>query len=416
MENVINILADIIAPKTKLSRLFLLTLMLLVLIVVSIILVFSELKKQDISKSQLEIEKNRVSQIDKQLTGLYDKAYAQTDSSDIAKGYNQSYFLKQIEFLKNQRVEAVKSIDDINKNPDAQVFVFTGLAAILTIVILIFFSSSFKSSITLTARENLDKFSQEQKRRLIKGNRDFLQWITTNELAQNNISSAEIDKAKKLKELYDKSEPLGDNRNEFLNLIVSYTNSKRNQDEIQNDKYSDVFIVFEEIQSRLKDECSRLNKHAIINLFLCFFIAFILMSFIAYTSIFSNEINGLHSFEVFIVKYMPRIVAVISLLTMFLYFAKLYKTNIIDVKYYQNELTNIEIKQAALQTALINDDKEMNNKIISELSIVDRNKVMSKDQTTSEIERLKLENEVNKDYLNKVWELLTINNKDKDKS
>jgi len=415
MENIINILADIIAPKTKFSRFFMLTLMLLVLIVASITLVFSELKKQDISKSQLEIEKNRVSQIDKQLTNLYDKAYAQTDSSDIAKGYNQSYFLKQIEFLKNQRVEAVKSIDDINKNPDTQVLVFTALAGILTIVILIFFSSSFKSSITLSTRENLDKFSQEHKRRLIKGNRDFLQWITTNELAQNNIASAEIDKAKKLKELYDKSEPLGDNRNEFLNLIISYTNIKRNQDEIQKDKHSDVFMVFEEMQSRLKDECNRLNKHAIINLFLCFFIAFILMSFIAYTSVFSNEINGLHSFEIFIVKYLPRIVAVVSLLTMFLYFAKLYKTNIIDVKYYQNELTNIEIKQAALQTALVNGDKEITNKITSELSIVDRNKVISKDQTTSEIERLKLENEVNKDYLNKVWELLTIN-KDKGKT
>lgn len=412
MESITNILTNTLTAKPKLSRIFIAITVFVGVILASITLIFSEIKKQDITKSQLEIEKSRVSQIDKQLTTLYDKAYSQTDSGGIAKGPNQAYFLKQIEFLKRQRVEAVASIDNINKNPDFQVLVFTAFAGVLTIVILIFFSSSFRSSITLSGRESLDnRYGQEQRKRLNKENRDFLHWMTTNELAQNNVAIAEIEKAKKLKEIYDKSEPLGNERNEFLNLIISYTSVKRNQDEILNDKHSNVFLVFEEMQSRLKDECNRLNKHAIINLFLCFFIAFILMSFIAYTSIISNEIKGLHSFEIFIVKYLPRIVAVVSLLTMFLYFAKLYKANIIDVKYYQNELTNIEIKQTALQTALINGDNEITNKITLELSIVDRNKVISKDQTTGEIERLKLENEVNKDYLNKVWELLNFNNK-----
>ena len=331
------------------------------------------------------------------------------------KDYDKTYFLKQIEFLKTQRNEAVKSIDEINKTPDTQVLVFTALAGLLTIFILIFFSSSFKSSISISARDNIERFTQEQRKRLFKGNHDFLQWVTTNELAQDNLTNIGIEKAKKLKELYDLSEGLGEQRNKLLNLIISYTNVKRSHDEIQNDKHSDIFLVFEDMQTRLKDECNRLNKHAIINLFLCFFIAFVLMSFIAYTSVFSTEINNSNTFQIFIIKFLPRIVAIISLLTMFLYFAKLYKTNIIDVKYYQNELTNIEIKQASLQIALINEDKDLINKVTYDMSIVDRNKVITKDQTTSEIERLKLENKVNKDYLNKVWELLTLTkNKDKE--
>jgi len=412
---IFNVISEILAPKSKLSRLFFLTIMLLVLSVATITLVFSELKKQDISKSQLEIEKNRVSQIDKQLSNLYDKAYQEGDSISISKGYDKTYFLKQIEFLKTQRNEAVKSIDEINKTPDTQVLVFTALAGLLTIFILIFFSSSFKSSISISARDNIERFTQEQRKRLFKGNHDFLQWVTTNELAQDNLTNIGIEKAKKLKELYDLSEGLGEQRNKLLNLIISYTNVKRSHDEIQNDKHSDIFLVFEDMQTRLKDECNRLNKHAIINLFLCFFIAFVLMSFIAYTSVFSTEINNSNTFQIFIIKFLPRIVAIISLLTMFLYFAKLYKTNIIDVKYYQNELTNIEIKQASLQIALINEDKDLINKVTYDMSIVDRNKVITKDQTTSEIERLKLENKVNKDYLNKVWELLTLTkNKDKE--
>jgi len=91
---IFNVISEILAPKSKLSRLFFLTIMLLVLSVATITLVFSELKKQDISKSQLEIEKNRVSQIDKQLSNLYDKAYQEGDSISISKGLRQNLLLE----------------------------------------------------------------------------------------------------------------------------------------------------------------------------------------------------------------------------------------------------------------------------------------------------------------------------------
>lgn len=407
---IFDIFSELIAPKTKFSRLLVLAMMLLGVTVAAVTLVFNEIKKQDISKSQLKIEQNRVAQIDKQLAGLYEKAYAPVDSAANSKGYDQTYFLKQIEFLKNQRVEAVKNIDDINKSPDVQIVMFTVLASALTIVLLIFFSNSFKSS-TTSVKETLETFSKEQRRRISRRNADFLQWVTSNELAQNNISAAEVEKAKMLKSLYDKSEALGEQRGDFLASVIEYTNRKRSEDEILNDKHSHVSAIFDDIQERIKDECNRLNKQAIINLFLCFFIAFVLMTVITYTSIFSTELNNTGSFEVFIVRYLPRIVAVIGLLTMFLYFTRLYKANILDVKYYQNELTNIEVMQVAWQTAIVNNDKDALTKLMTEFSIIDRNKIISKEQTSIEIERIKLENELNKDYLSKVYELLSISRK-----
>lgn len=406
--NSLNIISEILKPKTRLSRLLMLTLTLLVALLGMITLIFSEIKKQDISKSQLDIEKNRISQIDKQLSNFYSKTYTQNDSISISKGYNKEYLLKQIDFLKKQREEAVKNIDNNSQNPDAQILIFTLLAGTLTIFVLTFFTSSFKSNIPLSTKERINKFTSEQRKKFIRNNEAFLSWATTNEIAQNNTSGIDLEKAKSLKEIYDMSEKLGEDRNDFLNLIINFTNLKRKQDEIQNDKHSQIYSVFDNIQERLKDECNRLNKQAIINLFLCFFIAFILMSYITYTSIFVGDIKYSSTLQYFIVKYIPKIIAVTSFLTMFLYFVKLYKTNIIDVKYYQNELTNVEIKQASLKTALLSDDKEIINKVTLELLNIERNAIITKEQTSLEIERIKLENEINKDYLNKTWELLSL--------
>lgn len=132
------------------------------------------------------------------------------------------------------------------------------------------------------------------------------------------------------------------------------------------------------------------------------------MGFIAYNSIFNDDHIIAPTFQLFIIKFLPRIVALLSLLTMFFYFVKLYKTNILDVKYYQNELTNSEHKLASLQTALSGSDQTLISRIVTDLSAVERNGLISKDQTTSEIERLKIENQFNKDYLEKAWSLISL--------
>jgi hypothetical protein len=141
------------------------------------------------------------------------------------------------------------------------------------------------------------------------------------------------------------------------------------------------------------------------------------MSYITYTSVVpQNTLNNISGGDIFIVKYLPRIIAVTSFLTMFLYFVKLYKTNIVDVKYYQNELTNVELKQTSLKSALITNDNDLIKSVTMNLNITERNAILTKEQTSIEIERIRVENEINKDYLNKVWDLLSINKSTDNKS
>tara|TARA_Y100000815_G_scaffold275793_1_gene317784 strand:- start:21771 stop:22910 length:1140 start_codon:yes stop_codon:yes gene_type:complete len=369
--------------------------MLLVVAFSMLILVINEIKKKDITKSQLEIEKNRISQIDKELSYLYEKTYSNSEAS-----VEKEEMLSQITFLKEQRVEAVKNIDDINSGPDSQLLIFTIMALVLTTFILIFFSNSFKFSNSQSDVPSSKRLKYDTIYR--KKNIDFLNWILNSEIGKTSIASDQLYQASILKDIYDQSSKLGDDRDKLLRNVISYTHIKRNENEEKSDKFSNITIVFENIKNRIQDECNRLNKQAIINLFLCFFIAFILMTLIGYTSITSTNDNKLISLELFAVRYIPRIIGVIGLLTMFLYFTKLYKTNIVDVKYYQNELTNIEILQVTWQTASITDSDDILKELLSKLSQIDRNSIISKDQTSIEIERIKIENEISKDYLSKI--------------
>ncbi|GEM_PF-2298522 len=404
-----NILSEFLSPKTKISRLLVLTLMSIFSIAAAITIIFSELKKKDIVNSQLEIEKSRVTEIDTQLSNLYQKTYIQSDSINTFS--NKDKLLKEITFLKAQREDAVKSIDKINKNPDTQILIFTILAGILVISIVIFFSNTFKTNIyqPLGGRIKYYEAAQDSSRKKnLKNNRDFLQWITEEEIADKNLNGLDIKKAKLLKEVYDLSTKLGDEKTNLLDKIMTFVNLERDEKEIAKDKHSEIIFVFDEIQVRLKEECDRLNKQALINLFICFFIAFITIGYIGYVSIFATPDIIKPNFEFFLIRYIPRLVSIVSLLTIFLYFTRLYKSNILDVKYYQNELTNVEIKLVSLKTALNNSSAEIINHIIKEYAVIERNSIITKDQTTSELERIKIENEMNKDYLNKVWELLSI--------
>lgn len=409
IHSIIEIISEFLSPKTKLSRLFILTLMALFLIAVAITVTFSEIKKKDIINSQLEIEKNRITKIDKQISNLYQKTYIQSDSINTFS--NKDKLLKEITFLKAQREDAVKSIDKINENPDTQILIFTLITGILAISIVTFFSSTFRASISpLTGRLKYYQPVQDGRKKNLKSNSDFLQWITEEEIADKNLNGLDIKKAKLLKEVYDLSTKLGEEKNNLLNKIITFVNLERNEKEIAKDKHSEIIFVFDEIQSRLKEECNRLNKQALINLFICFFIAFITIGYIGYVSIFASpDINMIKpNFEYFLIRYIPRLVSIVSLLTIFLHFTRLHKSNILDVKYYQNELTNVEIKLVSLKTALSNGSEEITNHIIKEYATVERNSIITKDQTTSELERIKIENELNKEYLNKVWELLSI--------
>jgi hypothetical protein len=84
------------------------------------------------------------------------------------------------------------------------------------------------------------------------------------------------------------------------------------------------------------------------------------------------------------------------------FFLRLYRENLNDSKYYQNEITNLESKFIALDAAMLSNDKESVKSIVGDLSKTERNRILKKGETTSEIEVNKSDTQTVKDILSAV--------------
>lgn len=74
-----------------------------------------------------------------------------------------------------------------------------------------------------------------------------------------------------------------------------------------------------------------------------------------------------------------------------IFFLRLYKSILADIKYFQNEITNIEAKMLAINVSLISDGNKFLENVVDSLAKTERNFVLSSGQTTIELEREKID-------------------------
>lgn len=79
-------------------------------------------------------------------------------------------------------------------------------------------------------------------------------------------------------------------------------------------------------------------------------------------------------------------------------FYKTYKTNLDNIKYYQNELTSIESRRIALYASIMKNNDDNIKSCVDTLLKIDRNFKLSDGESTIELEKLKLDYS----YLSKV--------------
>lgn len=302
-------------------------------------------------------------------------------------------------------------IDDSKKSEPLVIILITSLSLALFLLppLINFFKDSYKNSSSNSGEyETLRAYVSNKKddfRKEAEESYKFLDWIIKNNL-NTDYNVDNLKQAKSLKEIYDYTDKLGDEKDNFLNILKSYINELPKLKNDNDIRFEHIKSIFYRTQKRLDEECNRLNRQAVLNLYLAFVMALILIIYII-ISVFSFSSFNLRGWTGFLIHYIPRLISFASIITIFLYFIKLYKTNIIDVKYYQNELTNIEQKYLALEVAIANDNNEAVIEIIKDFSTTDRNVIITNDQKSLEIERIKLENEINKGYLDKFFDLFS---------
>ncbi|EEY77380.1 hypothetical protein HMPREF0012_00249 [Acinetobacter calcoaceticus RUH2202] len=87
---------------------------------------------------------------------------------------------------------------------------------------------------------------------------------------------------------------------------------------------------------------------------------------------------------------LPRLSFFILIIFLAFFFLNLYRKSMDDIKYYQNEITNLEAKYLSLQIAKSMNNHKLLSSILEQLMKTERNFVLEKDQSTIDLEKERL--------------------------
>jgi len=155
---------------------------------------------------------------------------------------------------------------------------------------------------------------------------------------------------------------------------------------------------------RLESEILALSRRGNLNLVIGSITTIIAVGLLGYV-VLSAQTTATDLKE-FVWHYLPRITISIFIQVFSFFFLKLYRNSLDDIKYFQNELTNIDAKYASLESSLMLRDREIISKVIEEISTTDRNFRLNAGESTVSLEKLKEENKGLKEMLSSAKELI----------
>ncbi len=148
---------------------------------------------------------------------------------------------------------------------------------------------------------------------------------------------------------------------------------------------------FEQSRLRLGKEIESLGRRGNLNLSLGIITTVAGLLLLA-VFVFSNEVASKDPVE-FSIHFVPRLTLVVFIEIFAYFFLRLYKSSLTEIKYFQNEITNLESQAIALRAAFGVADTKVASEVISALGRTERNHVLDKGQTTVDIERARIEKE-----------------------
>lgn len=163
---------------------------------------------------------------------------------------------------------------------------------------------------------------------------------------------------------------------------ATYIESLKN--EIKESEYRlDIFKRGKSTLDRIYKEIDALGRRGTVNLVLGVITA---LSGVIALSFFVLAKEGAHSsISEFTMDFLPRLSIVLIIEVFSYFFLRLYKASLSEIKYFQNEATNIEHSFVAMEAAISIDDKSLIEKCVHTFLEIDRNPILSNGQTTREI-------------------------------
>lgn len=148
-----------------------------------------------------------------------------------------------------------------------------------------------------------------------------------------------------------------------------------------------IFHEFNLSKERIKSEINRLVRSGNVNLIIgggTTVAAVLALSFI----VFSSHTVTTNPMEI-LAQYIPRLSLVILMETFSFFFLRMYRANMLDVKYFQNELTNIEFRFVSMRASILYSDSELLRSLSISFASIERNFLLKKGESTVDIETSK---------------------------
>lgn len=251
--------------------------------------------------------------------------------------------------------------------------------------------------------------------------RDF---TDSQNISLNSYDSKEADNLKdKIDSLIEKigvleKNPLGTNigdqllkdfdSNDLINNIKEQINTSLSSDflTVINAKYGDsisksLFIGelsnrCERTETRLRNEIESLTRRGNLNLIIGVLTTIVAVAILSSTVVFNDlptEPNKLAA------HFFPRLSLSMFIEIFSFFFLRLYSSSLNEIKFFQNELTNVESRFIALHRAVHSGDDKSLGMILKKLVETERNFVLKKGETTVDLEKCKLDQQSMKEML-----------------
>ena len=149
-----------------------------------------------------------------------------------------------------------------------------------------------------------------------------------------------------------------------------------------------ISYEYNESLNRLNREVASLGRRGTYNLIIGMISTFIAIVILLYLVI--NMPSG-NTHEQLLWYFMPRLSLAVLIEFFAFFFLKLYRGALEDIKYFQNEITNIEAKFTALEGAITLNDRDAVKNILGILVTTERNFILKKGESTVALQKTKLE-------------------------
>lgn len=288
--------------------------------------------------------------------------------------------------IKNDLIEYL-NISPISVLTMSITLLLTGFAFFLLLYVRGDFSSSQKNTIFSETSGDLDKLEKR------------INTIDTELYAKFSAFKNADDITKDIQESIDKK--VSEISQDKIFQLIS---DKYKEETINETKFKTIDSELLDVKKRIERETARISRYGYINLMIGFVTTFLAIFFLGY-SLLGVQTTNISATD-YIYHFIPRLSLSILIEVFSFFFLRLYKKNLDDIKFFNNERTNIEMKVISVKTGLLFNDKEVISQLVKDLSKTERNFVLKKGESTVELEKNKMETNSSDNLLKGILKIL----------